>query len=90
MTLHVDCLRGDNDHHRSESAFKALALAIKEAISRPARMTCLVPRVSAQVCLSRLALHCGARTSTLTFDLFLCCLTSLPCRCSLSVTRSPL
>ncbi|GAK63025.1 imidazoleglycerol-phosphate dehydratase [Moesziomyces antarcticus] len=34
VTLHVDCLRGDNDHHRSESAFKALALAIKEAISR--------------------------------------------------------
>ena len=34
VTLHVDCLRGDNDHHRSESAFKALALAIKEAITR--------------------------------------------------------
>lgn len=34
VTLHVDCLRGDNDHHRAESAFKALALAIKEAITR--------------------------------------------------------
>ncbi|CAG97830.1 His3 [Kluyveromyces lactis] len=33
ITLHVDCLRGFNDHHRSESAFKALAIAIKEAIS---------------------------------------------------------
>ncbi|EIM23104.1 IGPD-domain-containing protein [Wallemia mellicola CBS 633.66] len=33
ITLHVDCLRGNNDHHRSESAFKALALAIKDAIS---------------------------------------------------------
>ncbi|KAH3679653.1 hypothetical protein WICMUC_000793 [Wickerhamomyces mucosus] len=33
ITLHVDCLRGKNDHHRSESAFKALAIAIKEAIS---------------------------------------------------------
>ncbi|GMM37910.1 imidazoleglycerol-phosphate dehydratase [Saccharomycopsis crataegensis] len=33
VTLHVDCLRGFNDHHRSESAFKALAIAIKEAIS---------------------------------------------------------
>lgn len=32
-TLHVDCLRGDNDHHRSEAAFKALALALREAIS---------------------------------------------------------
>lgn len=34
VTLHVDCLRGDNDHHRAESAFKSLALAIKEAVSR--------------------------------------------------------
>lgn len=33
VTLHVDCLRGFNDHHRAESAFKALAVAIKEAIS---------------------------------------------------------
>lgn len=33
ITLHVDCLRGFNDHHRSESAFKALAIAIKESIS---------------------------------------------------------
>ncbi|EGW33342.1 Imidazoleglycerol-phosphate dehydratase [Spathaspora passalidarum NRRL Y-27907] len=34
ITMHVDCLRGTNDHHRSESAFKALAIAIKEAISK--------------------------------------------------------
>ncbi|KAL8967779.1 MAG: hypothetical protein Q9197_005237, partial [Variospora fuerteventurae] len=27
VTLHVDVLRGDNDHHRCESAFKALAVA---------------------------------------------------------------
>ncbi|KAJ3728720.1 Imidazoleglycerol-phosphate dehydratase-domain-containing protein [Lentinula raphanica] len=33
-TLHVDVLRGENDHHRSESAFKALALAIRQAIER--------------------------------------------------------
>ncbi|ESK92853.1 imidazoleglycerol-phosphate dehydratase [Moniliophthora roreri MCA 2997] len=33
-TLHVDVLRGENDHHRAESAFKALALAIKQAIER--------------------------------------------------------
>lgn len=33
ITMHVDCLRGFNDHHRSESAFKALALAVKEAIA---------------------------------------------------------
>jgi len=34
ITVHVDCLRGVNDHHRAESAFKALAIAIKEATSR--------------------------------------------------------
>ena len=30
-TLHVDVLRGENDHHRAESAFKALAVAIRQA-----------------------------------------------------------
>lgn len=50
VTLHVDVLRGENDHHkygcpffvertltilyRAESAFKALAIAIREAIQR--------------------------------------------------------
>lgn len=36
VTLHVDCLRGDNDHHRAESAFKALAIAMRQATSRVA------------------------------------------------------
>ena len=31
-SLHVDVLRGDNDHHRAEAAFKSLALALKMAI----------------------------------------------------------
>jgi len=31
MTLHVDLIRGENDHHRVEAAFKALALALREA-----------------------------------------------------------
>ncbi|OAA47147.1 imidazoleglycerol-phosphate dehydratase [Metarhizium rileyi] len=34
VTLHVDCLRGENDHHRAESAFKALAVAVKMATTR--------------------------------------------------------
>jgi imidazoleglycerol-phosphate dehydratase len=34
VTLHVDCLRGANDHHRAESAFKALAVAVREATTR--------------------------------------------------------
>jgi imidazoleglycerol-phosphate dehydratase len=32
-TLHVDVLRGDNDHHRAESAFKATALAMRCAVA---------------------------------------------------------
>jgi imidazoleglycerol-phosphate dehydratase len=34
MALHVDLLRGENDHHRAEAAFKALALALREAVAR--------------------------------------------------------
>ncbi len=30
-TLHVDVLRGENDHHRVEAAFKATALAFRQA-----------------------------------------------------------
>ncbi len=29
--LHLDVLRGENDHHRAEAAFKALALALRQA-----------------------------------------------------------
>jgi imidazoleglycerol-phosphate dehydratase len=32
MALHVDVLRGTNDHHRAEAAFKAAALALREAV----------------------------------------------------------
>ncbi len=37
--LHVDVLRGENDHHRAEAAFKAFALALRSAVAidpRPA------------------------------------------------------
>lgn len=34
LTLHVDVLKGDNDHHRAEAAFKALALALRQAVAR--------------------------------------------------------
>lgn len=33
MTLHVDVMRGENDHHKSEAAFKALALALRQAVA---------------------------------------------------------
>jgi imidazoleglycerol-phosphate dehydratase len=32
ITLHVDVLEGDNDHHRAEAAFKAVALALRGAV----------------------------------------------------------
>ena len=31
-TVHVDLIRGENDHHKAESGFKALAQAIRQAI----------------------------------------------------------
>lgn len=31
--VHVDVLRGDNDHHRAEAAFKALGLALSAAVA---------------------------------------------------------
>ncbi|KAJ9643072.1 imidazoleglycerol-phosphate dehydratase [Coniosporium tulheliwenetii] len=34
ITMHVDCVRGENDHHRAESAFKALAVALRQATTR--------------------------------------------------------
>lgn len=33
MTLHVDTLKGSNDHHKAEAAFKATALALRAAIA---------------------------------------------------------
>ena len=32
--LHIDVLRGANDHHRAEAAFKATALALRQAVRR--------------------------------------------------------
>ena len=32
MALHLDVLRGSNDHHRAEAAFKATALALRQAV----------------------------------------------------------
>lgn len=33
MALHIDLLRGDNDHHKAESAFKAMAIALRAAVA---------------------------------------------------------
>ncbi|KAL9106812.1 MAG: hypothetical protein Q9227_008234 [Pyrenula ochraceoflavens] len=34
VNLHVKCVYGENDHHRAESAFKALAVAVRTASER--------------------------------------------------------
>jgi imidazoleglycerol phosphate dehydratase HisB len=34
ITLHLDVLEGENDHHKAEAAFKAFALALRAAVSR--------------------------------------------------------
>ncbi|KAI9220792.1 Imidazoleglycerol-phosphate dehydratase-domain-containing protein [Blastocladiella britannica] len=33
ITVHVDVLKGVNDHHKAEAAFKAFAVAVREAIA---------------------------------------------------------
>jgi imidazoleglycerol phosphate dehydratase HisB len=33
LCLHLDVLRGENDHHRAEAAFKAFAIALRFAIA---------------------------------------------------------
>lgn len=32
ITLHVDVLKGENDHHKAEAAFKAVALALRASV----------------------------------------------------------
>jgi len=34
ITLHVDVIKGANDHHKAEAGFKAFGLALKEAVQR--------------------------------------------------------
>ena len=33
-SIHIDVLKGSNDHHKAEAAFKALALCLRQAFSR--------------------------------------------------------
>jgi imidazoleglycerol-phosphate dehydratase len=43
LTLHVETLHGDNDHHRIESCFKALARALREALEIDPRQKDVIP-----------------------------------------------
>lgn len=42
-TLHVDCLRGANDHHRAETVFKAFGRALRQAVSEDLRAPGAMP-----------------------------------------------
>ncbi len=43
VTLHIDCLRGDNAHHIAETIFKAFGRAIRMAVEPDARMAGIMP-----------------------------------------------
>ena len=43
VTLHVECLYGSNNHHIAESAFKALARALRQAVALDPRKADSIP-----------------------------------------------
>ncbi len=43
VTLHIDCLRGDNAHHIAETVFKAFGRAIRMAAEPDPRMAGMMP-----------------------------------------------
>ena len=43
VTLHVDCLRGDNAHHQIETVFKAFGRALRMALAEDPRMAGAMP-----------------------------------------------
>ena len=43
VTLHIDNLKGFNEHHQCESIFKAFARALRAALERDARMAGVIP-----------------------------------------------
>ena len=43
VTLHIDCIRGDNAHHIAETIFKAFGRAVRMALSYDERMSDVIP-----------------------------------------------
>lgn len=43
VTLHVDCLRGENSHHQIETVFKAFGRALRMALEHDPRMAGVMP-----------------------------------------------
>lgn len=49
LTLHVECLYGENAHHIAESCYKALARALRDAVAIDSRMKDSVPSTKGQL-----------------------------------------
>ncbi|MDO3388562.1 imidazoleglycerol-phosphate dehydratase HisB [Gilvimarinus sp. SDUM040013] len=43
VTLHIDCLRGENAHHQIETVFKAFGRAVRMALEEDPRMAGMTP-----------------------------------------------
>jgi len=43
VTLHIDCLRGNNDHHIAETMFKAFGRALRMAVEIDDRLQGVIP-----------------------------------------------
>jgi imidazoleglycerol-phosphate dehydratase len=43
ITLHIETLYGENDHHIAESCFKGVARALRQAVSQDPRIAGIVP-----------------------------------------------
>ncbi|WIM06960.1 MAG: imidazoleglycerol-phosphate dehydratase HisB [Candidatus Nitricoxidivorans perseverans] len=43
LTVHIDCLRGDNAHHQAETVFKAFGRALRMAVEADPRAAGAVP-----------------------------------------------
>jgi imidazoleglycerol-phosphate dehydratase len=43
ITLHIDCLRGNNSHHIAETVFKAFGRALRMAVEPDPRMQGVIP-----------------------------------------------
>lgn len=43
VTLHVDCIRGENSHHQVETVFKAFGRALRMALEHDPRMAGVMP-----------------------------------------------
>lgn len=49
VTLHIDCIRGQNAHHIAETIFKAFGRAVRMAVEPDSRMAGIMPSTKGQL-----------------------------------------